>query len=190
MARHPGQAMACQLIRRALQPQKQLFITRDVLSEAGRAQRKVFSIQQTERVCPCCVLYTHSRAAKRPLAASLPATPALGHRRCLIVSGFSAGLQTTLRCFQLLTGKKRIQLRPPSNSDACSQGFARPHMRCHGKNCNSRIYGGVTHFPHIHQQSRQDSVHQSLIPPINQDQHFHQIGFRPHTGENRPAGSY
>ena len=29
--------------------------------------------------------YIHSRAAKRPLAASLPATPALGHRRCLIV---------------------------------------------------------------------------------------------------------
>ena len=44
-----------------------------------------FSIQPTESACPCCVLYTHSRAAKRPLAASLPATPALGHRRCLIV---------------------------------------------------------------------------------------------------------
>ena len=43
------------------------------------------SIQPTESACPCCVLYTHSRAAKRPLAASLPATPALGYRRCLIV---------------------------------------------------------------------------------------------------------
>ena len=36
-------------------------------------------------ICSCCVLYTHSRAAKRPHAASLPATPALGYRRCLIV---------------------------------------------------------------------------------------------------------
>ena len=44
-----------------------------------------FSIQQTECARPCCVLCTHSRAAERPLAASLPATPALGHRRCLIV---------------------------------------------------------------------------------------------------------
>ena len=43
-----------------------------------------FSIQQTECACPCCVLYKHSRAAKRPLTASLPDTPALGHRRCLI----------------------------------------------------------------------------------------------------------
>ena len=43
-----------------------------------------FSIQQTECVCLCCVLYTHNRAGKRPLAASLPATLALGHRRCLI----------------------------------------------------------------------------------------------------------
>ena len=119
-------------------------------------------LHPTDRTCLPMLrpIYT-SRAAKRPLAASLPATPALGHRRCLIVSGFSVGLQTTLRCFQLLTGKKRIQLRPPSNSDACSQGSARPHIRCHEKDCNSRIYGGVTHFPHIHQQSRQDSVHQS-----------------------------
>ena len=36
-------------------------------------------------ICSCCVLYTHSRATKRPHAASLPATPALGYRRCLIV---------------------------------------------------------------------------------------------------------
>ena len=63
------------------QPQKQLFITGEVLSEAGRSQRKGFSIQQTECACPCCVLYTLSRAAKRPLAASLLATLALGHRR-------------------------------------------------------------------------------------------------------------
>ena len=33
------------------------------------------SIQQTECACPCCVLCTPSRVAKRPLAASLPATP-------------------------------------------------------------------------------------------------------------------
>ena len=41
-----------------------------------RPQQKAF---QTECACPCCILYTHRRAAKRPLAASLPATPALGH---------------------------------------------------------------------------------------------------------------
>ena len=35
-----------------------------------------FFIQQTESARPCCVLRTHSRAAERPLAASLPATPA------------------------------------------------------------------------------------------------------------------
>ena len=63
----------------------------------------------------------HSRAAKRPLAASLPATRALGHRRLLDRFRVSAGLRTTLRCFQLLTGKKRIQLRLSSNSDACSR---------------------------------------------------------------------
>ena len=79
------------------QPQKQLFITGEVLSEAGRSQRKGFSIQQTECACPCCVLYTLSRAAKRPLAASLLATLALGHRRCLIVSRSFAGLRTTLK---------------------------------------------------------------------------------------------
>ena len=28
------------------------------------------------------------------------------------------------------------------------------------------------------------------IPPIHQDQHFHQNGLRPDTGENRPAGSH
>ena len=122
--------------------------------------RHVF-LHPTDRMClPMLRPYTHSRAAKRPLAASLPATPALGHRRCLIVFTASAGLKTTLRCFQLLTGKKRIQLRSPSNSDACSQGSARP-LGCHEKNCTSRIYGGVTHFVHMHQQSREDSVHQS-----------------------------
>ena len=36
MARHPGRAMACQtLSAQLLQPQKQLFITGEVLSEAG-----------------------------------------------------------------------------------------------------------------------------------------------------------
>ena len=80
-----------------LQPQKQLIITGEVLSEAGRSQRKGFSIQQPECACPCCVLYTLSRAAKRPLAASLLATLALGHRRCLNVSRSFAGLRTTLK---------------------------------------------------------------------------------------------
>ena len=112
-----------------------------------------FSIQQTECACPCCVLYTHSREAKRPLVASLPATPALGHRRCLIV-------------------------------------FT-PYIRCHEKDCNSRIYGGVTQFPHVHQQCRQDtSSTNPRIPPIHQDQHFHQNGYRPDTRKNRPARSH
>ena len=73
-------------------------------------------------------IYNNSRAAERPLAASLLA---LGHRRCLIVSGFSRGLRTTLGCFQLLTGKKRIQLH------ACSQGSALVEsVTFHTKTCN------------------------------------------------------
>ena len=79
------------------QPQKQLFITGEVFSEAGRSHRKGFSIQQTECACPCCVLYTLSSAAKKPLAASLLATLALGHRRCLTVSRSFAGLRTILK---------------------------------------------------------------------------------------------
>ena len=85
------------LTAQLFQPQKQLFITGEVLSEAGRSQWKGFSIQHTECGCPCCVLYTLRRAAKRPLAASLLATLALGHRRCLIVSRSFAGLRTTLK---------------------------------------------------------------------------------------------
>ena len=52
-------------------------------------------------------------------------------------SRFSEGLRTTLNCFQLLTGKTRMQLRFPSNADACSQGSARLHICCHEKDCNS-----------------------------------------------------
>ena len=91
----------------------------------------------------------------------------------------------------MLAGKQRIQLRPSSNSDACSQGSARPHIRCHEKDCNSRIYGGVSHFPHINLQSQKDTSSANLrIPSIHQDQHFHQIGFRPDSGKKRPAGSH
>ena len=85
-------------------------------------------------------------------------------------------LRTTLRCL---------------HSDACSQGSARPQIRCHEKDCNSRIYGGVTHVPHVHQQCRQDTLSTNpRIPPIHQDQHLHQNGFRPDTGKNRPARSH
>ena len=53
MARHPGRAMACQTLSAQLvQPQKQLFITGEVLSEAGRLQQKGIFIQQTECACP------------------------------------------------------------------------------------------------------------------------------------------
>ena len=41
MARYPGRAMACQLIRPA-PPTSKAVLTGEVLSEAGRPQRKVF----------------------------------------------------------------------------------------------------------------------------------------------------
>ena len=41
MARYPGRAMACQLIRPA-PPTSKAALTGEVLSEAGRPQRKVF----------------------------------------------------------------------------------------------------------------------------------------------------
>ena len=155
MARHPGRAMACQTLSAQLfQLQKQLFITGEVLSEAGRSQRKGF-LHPTDRMClRCCVLYTHShsRAAKRPLAASLSVTPALGHRRCLIVFTVFRGAANDREMFSVAGRQEK-----GSNCDACSQGSARPDIRCHEKNCNSRIYGGVTHFAHIHLQSRQDT---------------------------------
>ena len=55
-------------------------------------------LHPTDRMClPMLRPITLSRAAKRPLAASLLATLALGHRRCLIVSRSFAGLRTTLK---------------------------------------------------------------------------------------------
>ena len=105
-------------------------------------------------------LITHSRAAKRPLAASLSHTrvgpQALPDR--FHVS--SAGLRTTMRCFQLLAGKQRIhsalQATPMHVLKVLSDIF------CHEKDCNSRIYGGVSHFPHINLQSRQDTSSPNL----------------------------
>ena len=67
------------------------------------------SIQQTECACPCCVLCTPSRAAKRPLAASLSAPP-VGSQALLDRFGFR-GAANDLEMFSVLTGKKRIQLR-------------------------------------------------------------------------------
>ena len=86
MARHPGRAMACQ----TYPPSSSNLKSSSLLLERYFPKLAVHngrgsSIQQTECARPCCVLCTHSRAAERPLAASLPATPALRHRRCLIV---------------------------------------------------------------------------------------------------------
>ena len=114
MARHPGRAMACQTLSpQLLQPSKAaLYYWKGTFRKLATACRRLAAvgcrpqqkgvppIQQIECACPCCALYTHSRAAKRPLAASLPATPDVGafafagtslcrpavsHRRCLIV---------------------------------------------------------------------------------------------------------
>ena len=173
--------MACQTYLSSTFNLKQVFITGKVLSEAARPQQKVF-LHPTDTVV----------RQRDPLRQVSP--PALGHRLFDRFRVFT-GLRTTLGCFQLLTGKKRIQLRLPSNSDACSQGSARPHISCHEKDCNGRIYSGVSHFPHKNLQSRQDtSSPNPRILPIHQDQHFHQIGFRPDSGRRgqqeatRPEG--
>ena len=92
MAHHPGRAMACQtLSSQLLQPQKQLFITGKVLSETGNGLPPLGSSgmpSTTKGVLPSnrsnvlthVAPYIHTvGAAKKPLAASLPATPALGH---------------------------------------------------------------------------------------------------------------
>ena len=72
------------------------------------------------------------------------------------------GLRTTLRCFQLLTGKKRIQLRFSSNSDACSQGSARSTY-----DATKKIATAV----HTYTSSPSKILFTNLrIPPINEDQ--------------------
>ena len=169
MARHPGRAMACQ----TYPPSSSNLKSSSLLLEKYFPKLAVHngrgsSIQQTECACPCCVLYTHSRAAKRPLAASLPATPALGHRRCLIVFTVFRRAANDPEMFSVADRQEKGYNSALQATPMHSQGSARPHIRCHEKNCNSRIYGGVTHFPHIHQQCRQDtSTTNPRIPPIH-----------------------
>ena len=154
------------------------------LCNFGGLLRKAF-LHPTDRMCLLsCVLYIHSRAAKRPLAASLPATPALGHRRCLIV-WFSVGLRMTLRCFQLLTGKKRIQLRSQITPMHVLKVLrALTYVATKPNKVESLTFHTYTSSP------GKILLINPRIPQINQDQDFRQIGFRPDTGENRTAGSH
>ena len=72
MARHPERAMACQTLSAQLvQPQKQLFITGEVLSEAGRSQRKGF-FHPTDRMCLLMLrpIYTQSCGKETPCGKS------------------------------------------------------------------------------------------------------------------------
>ena len=72
------------------------------------------------------------------------------------------GLRTTLRCFQLLTGRKRIQLRNPSNSDECSEGSARSTY-----DATKRIATAV----HTYTSSPSKILFTNLrIPPNNENQ--------------------
>ena len=68
---------------------------------------------------------------------------------------------------------------PPSKQLRCMYSrFSTPSHTLHEKDCNSRIYGGLTHFPHIHQQCRLDTWSTNI--KINT---CHQNGFRPDTGK-------
>ena len=106
-------------ILQLLQPQKQLCITGEVLSEAGRSQQKGF-LHPTDRMCLFMLrpVYTHSRAAKRPLAASLLATPALGHRRCLIVFTVFRGAANDPEMFSVADRQEK-DTTPPSKQLRC-----------------------------------------------------------------------
>ena len=138
MARFPGRAMACQLIRPAPPTSKAVF-TGEVLSEAGRPQRKIF-LHTTDKSC-----------GKETPCGKSPSHLALGHRRCLIVSGFPRGCERP----EMFSVADRQEKKPtPSFKQlrCMFSRFARRHIRCHEKDCNS--------CPHIHQRSRQDYVHQ------------------------------
>ena len=105
------------------------------------------------------VLYTHSRAAKRPLAASLPATPSLSYRGCLIVFTVFRVAANDPEMFSLRCMFSRF----------CTPSHTLPR-----KGLQQPNNGGVTHFPHVHQQCWQDTLSTNpRIPPIHQDQHFH-----------------
>ena len=66
----------------------------------------------------CCVLYAHSRAAKRPLAASPSVTPALGHRRCLIVFTVFCGAANNHEMFSV-AGRQAKDTTPPFKQLRC-----------------------------------------------------------------------
>ena len=111
-------------------------------------------------------LYTHF-AAKRPLAASLSVTPALGHRRCLIVFTVFRGAANDREMFSVAGRQERIQLQA-TPMHVLKVLF---DIRCHEKDCN-----------------RQDtSSPNPRIPPIHQD--FDQTpGRRGQQEATRPEG--
>ena len=128
----------------------------------------------------CCVLYTHSRAAKKPLAASLPATPALGHRRCLSAFTVFRGAANDPELFSVADRQDKNAASLSKQRRCMFPRFCTPSHMLPRKGLQQP-----------HQQSRQDtSATNPRIPPLHQDQHFHQNGFRPDTGKNRPAGSH
>ena len=176
MARHPGRAMACQ----TYPPSSSNLKSSSLLLERHFPKLAVHngrgsSIQQTECACPCCVLNTHRRAAKRPLAASLPATPALGHRRCLIVFTVFRGAANDPEMFSVLTGKKK-DTTPPSKQLRCMfsrfctpshtlprKGLQQPNLRW--------SHSLSTHTPAVparylvHQSSHTSDSPRSTLPP-------------------------
>ena len=81
------------VIAQLLQPQKQLFITGEVLSEAGCSQRKGF-LHPTDRMCLPMLrpIFTQSCGKETPCG-KCPSHTSLGYRRCLIVSRSSRGCE-------------------------------------------------------------------------------------------------
>ena len=92
----PDGAMACQTFSsKFLQPQKAtLHYWKGIFGNWQRPaaawqqwdavhNKRGFPIQQIECAFPCCAQKTHSRAAKKPLAVGLPATPALAQLQSL-----------------------------------------------------------------------------------------------------------
>ena len=119
-------------------PQKQFLLER-YFPKLAVHNGRYSSIQQTQ-----------SCGKETPCGKS-PSHLALGHRHCLIVSGFPRGCERP----EMFSVADRQEKKPtPSFKQlrCMFSRFARRHIRCHEKDCNS--------CPHIHQRSRQDYVHQ------------------------------
>ena len=117
------------------------------------------------------LIYTQSCGKETPCGKSLSRTRVEPQALPDRFYGLFAGLRTTMRCLQLLAGKQRIQFALQATPMHVLKVLF--DLFCHEKDCNSRIYGGVSHFPHINLQSRQEtSSPNPRIPPIDQDQHL------------------